>query len=57
MAKICPQTEEKTLYINCLECEDKIRCKVEADKINSPNRNKSASKQDNSNKKEQRYGK
>ena len=26
MAKICPMTNDKVLYLDCLECEDKI-CK------------------------------
>ena len=27
MAKICPQTGEKVLYLECLECEYKKTCK------------------------------
>ncbi len=26
MAKICPQTGEKVLYLECLECEDRTKC-------------------------------
>ena len=26
MAKICPQTGEYVLYVDCLECEDRGRC-------------------------------
>ncbi len=26
MAKICPQTGEKVLYLDCLECEDRKDC-------------------------------
>lgn len=27
MAKICPQTGEPVLYLDCLECDDKEKCK------------------------------
>lgn len=27
MAKICPVTKEKVLYLECLECNQKGRCK------------------------------
>lgn len=27
MAKLCPVTKEKVLYLECLECEDKQVCK------------------------------
>ena len=32
MAKICPETNEPVLYLNCLECEDK-NCKKESGKV------------------------
>ena len=27
MAKICPITKEKVLYLDCLECENRLKCK------------------------------
>ncbi len=35
MAKICPETNEKVLYLDCLDCENKGKCgKVEVkDKV------------------------
>lgn len=27
MAKICPETNEKVLYLECLECEKRKECK------------------------------
>ena len=29
MAKICPVTKEKVLYLDCLECDEKGICKKE----------------------------
>ena len=31
MAKICPYTGEKVLYLDCLECEDKGKCSGKLD--------------------------
>lgn len=27
MAKICPETNTPVLYLACLECENKVKCK------------------------------
>lgn len=32
MAKICPYTGEKVLYLDCLECEDRGKCSEIHDK-------------------------
>ncbi len=29
MAKICPVTDEPVLYLECLECDDKVCKKIE----------------------------
>ena len=31
MAKVCPLTGQKVLYLDCLECEDKNKCKNPAE--------------------------
>lgn len=31
MAVICPETNEPVLYIECLECEDRPKCKKRKD--------------------------
>ena len=33
MAKMCPITKEKVLYLECLECEQKGKCKQLSKKI------------------------
>lgn len=32
MSKICPETGEKVLYPECLECEDRYKCRCETPK-------------------------
>lgn len=31
MAKMCPETKEKVLYLECLECEERKTCEYEED--------------------------
>ncbi len=36
MSKICPQTNKKVLYLDCVECEDKYNCDKQETTTSSP---------------------
>lgn len=33
MAKICPLTGEKTVYLTCIECESRKECNTKKDSV------------------------